>query len=193
MRQEEVKEWLMQDVKGSFWRIDLKQIENLLRTKPWVFNVLVVRNWWGELVITFEEYEPIARWHGDRLLSRDGVVFKPDSVAPFSSLPLLIGLDSQAIELMYRYFSINRLTSSSGLLISRLEWVNNGAWVFDIGSVIVQLGRDKKLERLKRFMKFYRSFLGKYWANVKKIDLRYVHGVSVVWKDQRLKPVIGGR
>ncbi|PJE80365.1 Cell division protein FtsQ [invertebrate metagenome] len=191
IKEEDVREILMPGARQRFFSVDSAAMRKKLARNPWIHNVKISRHWPDSILVAFDEYEPIARWHKDHLLSSEGVVFKPENTGQFVSLPLLAGPDNRADATMQQYFSVSRLLSSVGLTISHLEMTPTGALSFGIGQVFVKLGQDRKSERLQRFVRLYDTKLAQCWGEVKIVDLRYLNGAAVAWQEAGTRPAAG--
>jgi cell division protein FtsQ len=90
----------------GFVRLDLMGIQKTLSLRPWVYEVMVARQWPNEVVINVVEQTPIARWGDSGFLNHRGELFLPEDLEGVrlpKDLPLLDGPDDSANELMAYY------------------------------------------------------------------------------------------
>ena len=77
---------------------------------PWLKRVGVRRVWPDRLVIQFEEYQPVARWGDNGLMSKEGNIFYPDPLQDaFSDLPQLKGPKGNEQEVWHMYLAMNHI------------------------------------------------------------------------------------
>ena len=133
--------------------------------------------------MSLSEQQPVARWAGNALISNEGEVFAPEDITGFSAMPVLDGPAEMAVEVMQQYLAISQLLRPMGLRLTMLKRSNSGSWRFTIGHVEVNIGRDRRMERLQRFVRLYHARLEPRWSQVKRVDLRYLNGASVAWSE----------
>jgi cell division protein FtsQ len=86
--------------------------------------------------------------------------------------------------MMQQYQSMAQLLAPTGLKLVELQRDNLGAWRVDTESGVgLVLGRNKLVEKLRRFALVWESGLNRQLNNIKTIDLRYPNGLAVAWKD----------
>ena len=179
-----IEQDLLIHLQERFFELDLSAIREQLLMVPWVKKVSVRRVWPDRLLVSIDEQQAIARWGGRQLISSEGDVFTPGSLDAFSALPKLVGLENQSEEVLQQYLAISQLLRPMGLGISRLEMTESGGWNFTAGHVVINMGRDRKMERLQRFIRLYHTRLERKWPSVARVDLRYLNGVAVAWNEE---------
>ena len=184
LEQERVEQDLLAHLQDRFFRLDLGAVRRELLDMPWVKKVSVRRAWPNSLLISVDEQQAIARWGERQLISSEGEVFTPDNLEAFTLLPKLVGLENQSEEVLQQYLAISQLLRPMGLGISRLEMTETGGWNFTTGHVVINMGRDRKMERLQRFIRLYHARLEPRWPQVARVDLRYLNGVAVAWNEE---------
>ncbi|KEQ13910.1 hypothetical protein GZ77_16820 [Endozoicomonas montiporae] len=167
---------------NRFFHLDLEAMRQTLLLMPWVREASLRRRWPDRLEVSLQERQAVARWKQDKLITGEGVVFAPDSVDKFALLPLLSGLDDEALEVMQQYLSISQLLRPMGLSVSELQLGSAGSWRFKVDHVTVYVGRDRRMERLQRFIRLYHARLDSRWSEVERVDMRYLNGASVSWR-----------
>ena len=183
LEQGRVEQELADYLQAGFFQLDLKAMREALLLMPWVGNASVRRAWPSRLLVSIEEKQAIARWGQGQLISSESKVFAPEDVSGFAALPLLAGPDNEAEEVMQQYLAISQLLRPMGLSIEQLELSETGAWDFAVEHVQVNMGRDRKMERLQRFIRLYHARLEPRWNEVTRVDLRYLNGASVAWRE----------
>ena len=167
---------------NRFFHLDLEGMRQALLLMPWIREASLRRRWPDRLEVSLQERQAVARWKQDKLITGEGVVFAPESVNEFELLPLLSGSDDEALEVMQQYLSISQLLRPMGLSVSELQLGSAGSWRFTVDHVVVYLGRDRRMERLQRFVRLYHARLDSRWSEVERVDMRYLNGASVAWR-----------
>ncbi len=181
LSQDDVERVLNPFLQSRFFNLKLPAIQQALLATPWVKTASVRRQWPDTVQVSLQEYQPIARWGSSHLISNEGKVFRPGSVAGFS-LPLLVGPEDSAEQVMQQYLAISQLLRPVGLRPESVMRSDSGSWRFTVGHVDVNLGRDRLMERLQRFVRLYHAELESRWQQVRRVDLRYLNGASVAWR-----------
>ncbi|MGB1271346.1 MAG: cell division protein FtsQ/DivIB, partial [Endozoicomonas sp.] len=177
-----VEERLQPLLEVRFFELELEGMRTALQAMPWVKAASVRRYWPDRLQVNIEEQQAVARWGDRQLISNDGEVFTPVDVSKFSAMPVLSGSEDKASEVMQQYLAISQLLRPMGLAVVTLERGENGAWRFKVGHVVVNIGRDRRMERLQRFIRLYHARLESQWQRVSQVDLRYLNGAAVAWR-----------
>lgn len=178
-----LKSILKPQLKKNFFQLDLNSIRRVLLEQPWVRRVTLRREWPDKLVVVLEENEVVARWYDYQLLTGEGKIFTPLNLKDFNLLPVLKGPVNRAKDVMDQYRAIGLLLRPLGLSVSELELQKTGGWRFYLGGVQVNIGAERMMERLQRFIRLYHAHLEPKWMYVKNIDLRYSNGASVAWNN----------
>lgn len=170
-------------LQARFFALELKEMQQVLLTMPWIKTASVRRYWPDSVQVSLEEQQPVARWGSHHLISSEGEVFAPEKLAGFSAMPVLDGPEDSAAEVMQQYLAISQLLRPMGLRLKTLQRSESGSWLFTVGHVEVNIGRDRRMERLQRFVRLYHARLEARWRQVKRVDLRYLNGASVAWNE----------
>ncbi len=182
LRREEVEEVLAPWLVNRFLFLDLQGMQETVADMPWVKKVSLKREWPDKVVVTLVEREAIARWEQDGLIDARGQVFRPGQLDSFVGLPLLSGPQDRAHDVMQQYLSISQLLRPLGVTVSELNLSSTDSWRFRVDHVSVNIGRDRRMVRLQRFIRLFYERLSDRWQDVKRVDLRYLNGASVAWK-----------
>lgn len=183
LERDQVEQVMLEYLQDHFFELDLVGLRQGLLNMPWVKRATVRKIWPDRLIVTLREQQPIARWGQWQLISNDGEIFTPASQEAFASLPMLTGAKDESDKILQQYLAISQLLRPMGLGVSRLEQDDTGGWKFTAGHVLVNMGRDRKMERLQRFIRLYHARLESDWASVSRVDLRYLNGVAVARMD----------
>ncbi len=170
-------------VSGGFFSIDLARVRSAALALPWVDDASIQRIWPDRLVVTVHERVPVARWGKDGLVTADGVVFypSPSSNRP-SGLPVIVANDDMAVDMTSTFLQEAKRFSSMNLHLQELHVSERGSWkmVFRNGLQVIIGSRDvtQRLQRLATYIEYLKRFRGM----PESIDLRYQHGMAVMWK-----------
>jgi cell division protein FtsQ len=171
-------------VTGSFFSIDVAQVQSAGQALPWV-NLLQVRRTWPDgLHLIVHEQEAAAVWNGHALLNTKGQVFKPTLSSFPTGLVAINGPDGMNHMMAKRWVDIQQQVDALGLTVTQLTMDARRAWQlsFDNG-LLLKLGREHNEDRLERFIDVYQGALSGYHAQIEAIDMRYTNGLAVVWVD----------
>lgn len=176
----EIKQTAGGFVTTSLMAVDLVLLKQELETLPWISTVDVRREWPDQLVIRVEEEQAIARWGDTQLLNQQGQVFSPQTLVGQMQLPQLTGPQASEQAVMRQYLQFNQLLYPLGVRIRDLALNDRGAWTLTLtNGVVVRLGRDEVLERLRRLVVFLESDHSRQLLDTASIDLRYRNGIAV--------------
>lgn len=183
---------VMRHLTPGLLQIDMQALRSDLRSIAWVESVWVRRVPPSTLLIGVTEHEPVARWGGKQLLGRDGSIFEPPAIAgEFATLPLLAGPAEMQRELHAMYTRYAPWFRKLRLQLAEIELDERRSWRVTLADgVVIELGREQFVQRLQRFASLYSGPLRQEWETVKRIDLRYTHGVAVRWRDDVLHTAV---
>lgn len=182
--QHAVREAVLPYVEAGILRLDVDGIRTGLESIPWVAHASVRRSWPDRVIVQIEEHQAAARWGESMLLSREGVVFQPASVEPFSSLPAFSGPEKSEQLVMKRYQEMEKLLEPVGMHIEQLRLDERRAWQLSLHNGLkLLIGRDDVYARLLRFARFYPQALQPRLADIEQVDLRYTNGFAVRWRN----------
>lgn len=169
---------------GGFLNADLKQIQRQLEGLPWIYEANVRRKWPNALEIHVVEELPIARWGQDGFLNHEGGVFHSDKEGDWASLPRLQGSGDSARSMVQKYQRLVEILAPFNLAVEQLTEDERGQLeVVLAGGMQLNLGSDRFLERMHRFVEIYRNELSARQADVARVDLRYENGIAVAFKE----------
>ena len=189
-----LKKYLGDELEGSYFTTNLTNIRDKSLTLSWVDRIVVARVWPDQLMIDVTPRHPIARWGTGRLLSDDGVIFKPVQAVPTQHLSLLHGPVSQSKLMMNKYRDINQMFAPLNLRLKELYLTERMTWFmqFDSGLRVV-VDQDQTMSKLQRLSDLSRSDLKPVWSKIAAIDLRYRNGLAIQWKNSQPPKISNGQ
>jgi cell division protein FtsQ len=185
--QREVEATLRDYIGQGFFSLDIHQLQQALKDKPWTESVSVRRIWPDTLRVIIREKEPVARWDDKHLLSASAVVFKADS-SRFKQLPR-VHADNHSPAWALRQF--NRLQERFEAVDERLVALavdSRGALDVElINGLKIKLGRDEIEHKVDRLVRIYHAQILPRREQIERLDLRYSNGFAVAWKKEVLQ------
>ena len=185
------RQQLVKDVEvflgSGFLLLDLGGIREQLIQQPWVFDVMVERQWPDEIAITVIEQKAIARWGQNAYLNHRGEVFRPTNPAANSaSLPQLAGPDASEQQVMNHFRELSGSLASQGLVLEELLLSESGNWSLVLeNGIAISLGDSEVMEKIRRLLATYNQGLSADFAQIKTIDMRYSNGFAVGWRGEK--------
>lgn len=179
---EQLRASLIPLTKSSFFTLNLDALKAGAARIPWVSNVRVQKHWPDTVVVTVEEFRPVAHWNTDRLVSEHGEIFAVPEAGDLQGLPWLEGEDQRFEEVLQHWSEYNSALAMHGLEISRLKQDKRGSWEMTLNNATqIQIGRDATQARLSRLLESWPVLLIGRDAPPLSVDLRYTNGIAVNW------------
>jgi cell division protein FtsQ len=171
-------------LKKGFFVTDVMAIKANLQNLPWVETAAVEKIWPDKLHITIKERLPIARWRGKGLVTTAGDIVYTDLLGDSNKLPVFWGSDLQVKNMLESYLTISDVLKRNEMSVSEIEIMpDQGLRAILNNGIMLFLGSEGLLERINRFTLAYRNKLQKISYKIDYVDLRYVNGIAVGWKD----------
>ncbi len=170
---------------GNFFNVNVNQVHDKVVNLPWVYSVSVRKHWPNELKIYVVDQQPIAHWNGDFLLNQQGQAFQADLSRIKHSLPSFFGPEGSEDIALENYVNLSKLLEYGDLAIDELLLSERHSWQLTLSDgVILNLGREHRVQRIQRFMEVYPQIKENRKAEqqVNYVDLRYDTGLAVGWK-----------
>ncbi|HEY9102027.1 cell division protein FtsQ/DivIB [Chitinimonas sp.] len=165
------------ELKGTFFTLDLNRTRSAFEKLPWVRQVSLRRRWPDRLDVNIEEHVALARWGTVGLVNTLGERFDAASNDP---LPVLEGPDGSEAELARGYVSFRDRLAVVSRKPSHVWLSARRAWRLELDHVLtVEVGREDVEARLDKFIKAYPNTLAVLKRPVSYVDLRYPNGFSV--------------
>lgn len=174
---DQLKMIVSRHLQGNFFTLDLERTRDAFQKLPWVRNVSIRRRWPDRLEVTVEEHRELARWGNIALVNTHGELFH---AASDSDLPVFYGPGDGVAEVAESFKIYGGMLQATGLKVTQVALSPRHAWQIgtDTGMVI-ELGRERVQERLKKFVDVYGQTLGGLSVQVRYADLRYPNGFAV--------------
>lgn len=180
---EQLRSSLLPLTNSSFFTVDLDALRGTAARFPWVSTVRVQKRWPDTVVVTVEEYSPVAHWNEDRLVSVHGEIFTVPEAGKLQGLPWLEGRDRRFDEVLERWTEYNQALAQHGLEIARLSQDRRGSWEMTLNNATrIRIGRDANRERLQRLLASWPVLVAGREAPPRSVDLRYTNGIAVHWR-----------
>ena len=129
-------------VQRGFFAVDLTALRARLGALPWVKSVEVRKRWPDRLEVAIVEYRPLARWGAQRMLSENGELF-PAPKGLGARLPLFLGPDARAAEMISFHSQARPLFLGSGLQVAEVRLSARGSWSLRLSDgTDVEVGRS---------------------------------------------------
>jgi len=178
----------------GFFALDLGAVRQAVAALPWVESVEASKRWPDTLLLRVYEREPFARWNGDRLISRQGELFKVPHADAFTDLPDLRGPDARMPEVVGFYADVLKAFVGTHLAITGVTLSDRGSWSLATatGARIVLGDREQAGARLRRFLAVYPQVAAGHGDGFVYADLRYTNGFAVKWPPPAAAAQAGG-
>lgn len=165
-----------EQLRGTFFTVDLEQVRLAFETVPWVRKVSVRRASLWQLEVTLEEHEAVAHWNQNELVNSYGEVFLASSE---QEMPSYIGPMDSAPQVMGMYAAWSRQLAPLKQGITQISLSPRFAWQVRLNNgMVLELGREQMQERLARFVAVYSYSLASLPHSVNHVDLRYRNGFA---------------
>lgn len=169
---------IQQQLRGTFFTLDLAAARDAIRRVPWLRNVAVRRQWPSRLEVVIEEHQPLAHWNDIALVNVQGEVFEAEYG---DDLPDFYGPEGSAAEIALRYREFSTPVRARPVTIDTLSRSARGAWEVKLeDGLTIALGREHVAERWLRWMQLgdrYRDGIAQ-GGQLAAVDMRYPNGFA---------------
>ncbi len=180
---EQVRTIAVNELKGTFFTVDLRGAQAAFEKLPWVRRVDVRRRWPNRLEVVVEEHGELARWGNSALVNHHGEMFEG---ASNKRLPVFEGPTGSQFEITRNYQRFNQSLALIGRQVRRVHVSERRAWRLGLDDgTVIELGRDGVVERLRGFVTAYAQSVGELGAKTDYVDLRYSNGFAVRVREQK--------
>lgn len=189
VRADEVRAAAASAIEGQLFEVDLDAVRLAIERLPWVAHARVDRQWPARLVVRIWERVPFARWGEDEALSTEGLVFAPGAETLPDTLPKLGGAPGREREVMAMYRQLADRLAETPFALAGLSQDARGDWMAGTQSgVTLRFGRISPLDHVERLKTVVLPSLAPRLAEVRTVDLRYLNGFAVSWRDPSAAP-----
>ena len=165
------------DLRGTFFTLNLPQLRRSFEKLPWVREVRLRRHWPDRLEVNVVEHVPLARWGSTALVNTSGDVFQ---AAYDGKLPVFIGPPGTSKEIAIQYEFFRRNLSAIGTTPVMVRVTPRRAWQVRLeGGPTLELGREEVEARLARYLEVHERTVGALKRRIDYVDLRYANGFAV--------------
>lgn len=166
-----------QYLSDNIFRINVNGAQKALIKMPWVARAEVKRLWPSAVELNITERVPVARWSNQRLVDNQGVVF---DVLADDRYPLLLGRPQDIKSMVQQLAVFEQILNPLNVQITQLAFSDRGAWTVTLrNGIIIRLGREDTLKRLKSFAWAWPRVLKEQEATIDYVDMRYLDGFAV--------------
>ncbi|UCD67298.1 MAG: cell division protein FtsQ/DivIB [Betaproteobacteria bacterium] len=174
---EQVRTIAVNELRGTFFTVDLRGTQTAFEKLPWVRRVVVRRRWPNRLEVVVEEHRELARWGNSALVNHHGEMFEG---AINKRLPVFEGPTGSQSDIARNYRRFNQSLALIGRKVTRVQVSDRRAWRLDLDDgMVIELGRDGVVERLEGFVTAYAHSVGELRGKTDYVDLRYSNGFAV--------------
>ena len=174
---EQLQYVIKNELKGTFFTLDLDKTRQNFEKLPWVRHVEVRRRWPDHLEVKIEEHRAVARWGTQALLNTHGEKFDAASNEP---LPVLEGPEGTEKMMVDGFIRLRDALLPLGRTPTHLRLSDRRAWRFELDrQLTIEVGRDEPVERVQRFVKAYPNSLALLQQPFEYVDLRYPNGFAI--------------
>ncbi len=186
---------------GSFITLDLREVQAVFESVPWVRKALVQREFPNRIRVTLEEHQAVAWWEQEGttlLMNRQGEVFEASSDDEHTdTLPELAGPPGEAVQVKAVYDLLRPELARLDMGLERLELTAQGSWRAETDSgARIELGRgtpDELLARVRQFTHTLGQVTRQHGRSLAAADLRYPAAYAVRLRGiTTLEPVVPG-
>lgn len=165
----------------GFFTMDMKTAEDKFAALPWVKSVRLRKVWPDTLQVTVEEYEPLAYWGLNGVVSVEGKVFYPEQL-PDMNWVRLQGPDEMAKDLTVLLQTYQEQLLKKSLFIEGMQLSERGAISLTLSDGLkVQLGKVHVEERIERLLNHIDVLKTHKSDALAYVDLRYQNGFAAKW------------
>ena len=180
----EIERLLSPFLGGAINKSEMHAIAKMLEELPWVKNVLIKHSWLDNtLILTVQQREAVAYWGKQALLDVDAEVFRPTLIdnEDMPRLDASVGREKQILDF---YRQLSEWLHPIGMKIIHIYEDPSRSYTVQLDNASrLILGRHLFEPRIKRFIAAYRAGFADYIHQAGCIDLRYLDGFAVRWKE----------
>lgn len=163
--------------------VDINAIQEKLQQIPDISTVEVRRIWPNKLSVFLSKQTVVAFWNDDGFMTCYGEILPAHISVDTTQLPHFYGPDNSQIRVFDFYQQMSLILQPLNLTITAVRLSQDLLCQIRLSNgMVIQLGRLAVLDRFKRFIDYYPKLMSAQKLPPKKVDLRYAHGMAVVWE-----------
>ncbi len=183
----EIESTLRDYIGQGFFSLDIHELQQALKARPWTESVSVRRIWPDTLRVVIRERKPVARWDDRHLLSDSATVFQADS-SEFMQLPLVHAENHSPAWALRQFERLNARFEAIDERLVALSVDSRGALDAElINGLQIKLGREEIERKIDRLVRIYQQQILPRREKIERLDLRYSNGFAVAWKKEALQ------
>ncbi|MDB5902606.1 MAG: ftsQ [Betaproteobacteria bacterium] len=187
---EQVDAIVKNEIKGTFFTLNLPQLRGAFEKLPWVREVNLKRRWPSRLEVAVVEHVPLARWGNVALVNTHGEVF---AAAYDGKLPVFNGPSGTSKEIAIQYDFFRRNLAAINAVPVMVQVTPRRAWQVRLeGGPTLELGREDVEARLARYIQVHERTVGTLKRRIEYVDLRYANGFAVRIPELKGEPADAG-
>jgi cell division protein FtsQ len=169
----------------DFYELDLAAVRAAVEALPWVAGARVERAWPGTVRVQVREHRAVARWGERALLSDQDAVFVPPAIPEdLAAAPRLAGPPGEQATVRAAFEALRTQLADTPFPPVALEQNARGEWTARTADGIeLRLGRESPLDAVARLAGPVRTALEGRLQEVTYVDLHYVNGFAVGWRE----------
>jgi cell division protein FtsQ len=187
LNRREIEATLRDYIGQGFFSLDIHELQQALKAKPWTESVSVRRVWPDTLHVVIRERKPVARWDEQHLLSSTATVYLADS-NNFMQLPLVHAANHSPGWALRQFHRLQTRFKAVDERVVALSVDSRGALDVElINGLQIKLGRDEIVHKIDRLVRIYQQQILPRREQIERLDLRYSNGFAVAWKKEVLQ------
>lgn len=172
------------DIHGGYFSVDVRAVQQKIESLPWVDKAYVRRMWPDTLMVSVTEQQAVAQWNDNELLNPRGELFGPAKTTFPPGLPRLIGPPGTQQQLLEHYKNMRAILAEMPASIQQLEMDARRSLTLHLANgMTLLLGRKLYYQRLQRFLQVYKKVLVTVGDSIRRVDMRYTNGFTVLRKE----------
>lgn len=184
LNSKQIQQSILPFIHADLFSLQLLKLKTALQLFPSVSQVSVRRVFPDRVVIFIRTKVPMARWKHEGFLDKYGEVFQKTASSQIdtNSMPIFYGSDDSTVKMLDYYEQMDAVLAVINLKIQEITLNNLSSWRLQLNNgMIIYLGWEKPLAKLKQFVKLYSKILSSKNKQAVRVDFRYPHGMAVKW------------
>jgi len=180
---------MLEYLDSGFFMVNVAAIKKAVEKLEWIETASVRRVWPDKIRVLVAEQEAIAQWDNVALINKNGSLFSPEKVSYPDQLVSFKGPDAMRIELLELYQELQAMLQEYALQISSMEVNDRRALEVSLSNgVKLIFGKQRDVGEssvlVDRFLIACKQGLANRLDDIAVVDLRYINGFSVCWKEK---------